>query len=84
MPFFTLLPREEGRQKKEETDFTPNYGEKDPPELQTLPPGSSFAYWDCEMRRDDCEFPLNKENIKGSAWTANGEDAFISSLFENC
>ena len=56
-----------------------SYGEIEPPELKTLPSGSSFALWNCE-RRSDCDLHPNLENastkIKGSAWTADGKDAF--------
>ena len=56
-----------------------SYGEIEPPELKTLPSGSSFALWNCE-RRSDCDLHPNlgsaSTNIKGSAWTADGKDAF--------
>ncbi len=53
------------------------YGEMEPPSLRTLPPGSSFAFWDCQDRKKDCEIQIDHFNIKGSAWTADGKQAFV-------
>eukprot|EP00566_Odontella_aurita_P014291 CAMPEP_0113553626 /NCGR_PEP_ID=MMETSP0015_2-20120614/15716_1 /TAXON_ID=2838 /ORGANISM="Odontella" /LENGTH=531 /DNA_ID=CAMNT_0000454713 /DNA_START=15 /DNA_END=1610 /DNA_ORIENTATION=+ /assembly_acc=CAM_ASM_000160 len=46
------------------------------PDVATLPPGSSFANWNCRQREDMCEDRgVNGVNkIKGSAWTADGKD----------
>ncbi len=63
-------------------DFPPPYGEIDPPELRFLPPGSSFAHWDCEDR-DDCDLPFNERQIKGSAWSGDGRDAFDEGKYED-
>jgi len=56
--------------------YAPSYGEREPPKLRILPPGSSFALWNCE-KRTDCDSPFNsRNNIKGSAWTSDGKEAF--------
>ena len=56
--------------------YAPSYGEREPPKLRILPSGSSFALWNCE-KRTDCDLPFNsRNNIKGSAWTSDGNEAF--------
>mmetsp|Transcript_45694 Transcript_45694/g.138846 ORF Transcript_45694/g.138846 Transcript_45694/m.138846 type:complete len:245 (+) Transcript_45694:1-735(+) len=52
------------------------------PEIATLPPGSKFANWDCRHHEDRCSGDRTVNglsHIKGSAWTEDGEDAFVPS-----
>ena len=56
--------------------YASSYGGRGLPELKTLPPLSSFSLWDCE-KENDCDVSFNSiNNIKGSAWTVDGKEAF--------